>query len=162
LWSPARPQLYALGLSAGPDAGWQTDVGLRQIDVRGGRLYLNRRRVVLYGASIHEDVKGRGDALLPSDDDAIVARLKRIGGNGHPNQAAWVNARAKELHRYDPVRPVAIDIWGTHIAARPGAMYRNIDLIGTTSYIGWYEFPFASSREKIARIRGRVARLHRL
>ena len=41
-------------------------------------------------------------------------------------------------------------------------MYRNIDLIGATSYIGWYEFPHDSHGSKVDRIRGRVARLRRL
>jgi hypothetical protein len=239
LWSPSRPQLYAMGLSAGPDAGWQTVVGLREIKVHEGRLYLNNKPIVLYGASIHEDVKGRGDGLHPADDDRIVERLKRIGANAtralhplsqpllerldaagilvwqqvgpfdspgnwvaktpamrrtatmrvrsavaetqtHPSvltwavanevadngheggQATWVDERARELHKRDPGRPVAIDIWGTHIPNHPGAMYRHIDLIGATSYIGWYEFPFDSHADKVDRIRGRVARLRRL
>ena len=56
----------------------------------------------------------------------------------------------------------AIDIWGTHIPNHPGALYRNIDLIGATSYIGWYEFPFESHDGKQNLIRGRVARLRRV
>src|SRR4051794_25680635 len=239
LWSPSNPQLYEMRLSAGTDAGWQTVVGLRQLGWQNGHLTINGKSITLYGASIHEDVKGRGDALLPSDDDAIVARLKRIGANAtralhplspallerldiagilvwqqvgpfdspgnwiektpgmrktatdrvksavndaqtHPSvltwavanevgdnghsggQPQWVDSTARWLHSRDPSRPTAIDIWGTHIPNHPGFMYRNIDLIGATSYIGWYEFPFESHEAKQNLIRGRVARLRRV
>jgi hypothetical protein len=239
LWSPNNPQLYEMKLSAGTDGGWQTVAGLRELSWKNGRLEVNGKPIVLYGASIHEDVKTRGDGLLPSDDDAIVTRLKRIGANAtralhplspallerfdwagilvwqqvgpfdspgnwaaktaalrasatrrvrdavrdaqsHPSvltwavanevadnghaggQAQWVDAMARELHKRDPSRPVSVDIWGTHIPNHPGPIYRNIDLIGATSYIGWYEFPFDSRAQKQNRIRGRVARLRRL
>jgi hypothetical protein len=239
LWSPANPQLYEMRLSAGTDGGYQTVVGLRQLSWKDGRLEINRHPIRLYGASIHEDVKHRGDGLTPSDDDAIVARLKRIGanatralhplspallerldiagilvwqqvgpfdspgnwiektpamratathrvesavdedqthpsilawavanevsGNGHPGgQPQWVDATAQMLHSRDPSRPTAIDIWGKHIPNNPGTMYRHIDLIGATSYIGWYEDPFATGENAQNLIRGRVARLRRV
>ncbi|MEA2425208.1 MAG: beta-galactosidase [Thermoleophilaceae bacterium] len=239
LWSPGNPQLYELKLNAGPDGGWQTIAGLRELSWKGGRLEVNGKPIVLYGASIHEDAKTRGDGLLPSDMDAIVARLRRIGANAtralhplspallerfdwagilvwqqvgpfdspgnwiaktpamrasatrrvrtavadgqtHPSiltwavanevadnghaggQASWVDSMARELHRHDPSRPVGIDIWGTHIPNHPGRMYRNVDLIGATSYIGWYEFPFVNHDQKANQIRGRVARLRRV
>jgi hypothetical protein len=239
LWSPSKPQLYELRLSAGPGGGWQTIVGLRELSWNDGRLAVNGKPVTLYGASTHEDVKGRGDGLLPSDDDKIVERLKRIGanatralhplspallerldiagifvwqqvgpfdapgnwlattprrrrvatnrvrtavddaqthpsvltwavanevsGNGHDGgQPAWVDRTARELHKRDPSRPVSIDIWGTHIPRRAGRMYRHVDLIGATSYIGWYEHPFESRATKQKLIRGRVAQLRRV
>ncbi len=239
LWSPAQPRLYELRLSAGADGGWQTDVGLRQLTWKGARLRVNGHPVVLYGASIHEDAKRRGDGLLPSDDDAIVARLERIGANatralhplspvllerldragilvwqqvgpfdspgnwikttaakrrvatkrvevavddaqthpsvltwavanevgdnGHPGgQVGWIDRTARALHARDPSRPVAIDIWGTHIPHHAGPMYRNVDLIGATSYIGWYESPFGSAAHNERLMRGRVALLRRV
>src|SRR3954468_2945984 len=239
LWSPGNPQLYEMRLSAGADGGWQTVVGLRQLSWKGGRLAINGHAITLYGASIHEDAKGRGDGLLPANDDAIVARLKRIGANAtralhplspallerldiagilvwqqvgpfdspgnwiektpgmrktatdrvksavndaqtHPSvlawavanevadnghaggQSEWVDSTARWLHARDPSRPTAIDIWGTHIPNHPGKMYRHIDLIGATSYIGWDEFPFESHDGKQNLIRGRVARLRRV
>jgi hypothetical protein len=91
------------------------------------------------------------------------AVANEVADNGHAGgQAAWIDKMARELRRRDPSRPTAIDIWGTHIPNHPGSMYRNIDLIGATSYIGWYEFPFGSHRSKQKRIRGRVARLRRV
>ena len=44
-------------------------------------LYLNNRRVELAGASIHEDMPGRGAALTGADMDRIVADLKELGAN---------------------------------------------------------------------------------
>jgi beta-glucuronidase len=49
--------------------------------VIGGLLYLNGRRVQLRGASIQEDVPGRGPALRPSDIAQIVGELKAVGAN---------------------------------------------------------------------------------
>ena len=239
LWSPKRPALYGLRVAVDGESGQQAAVGLREIKLRDGQLTLNGRRLVLYGASIHEDVKRKGDAIGAADADRIVARLKQIGANAtralhplhpvllerldragilvwqqvgpfdspgnwmavtpgmrraardrvihsvyetqsHPSiltwgvanevaenghedgQAAWVDQVARELDAVDPGRPVSVDIWGTHVPRRPGRIYRNIDLIGVTSYIGWYEFPFDSRARKVAKIRGRVARLRRL
>lgn len=240
LWSPDKPWLYDMHIAAGAgSSGWQAAVGLRQLGWDRGRLEVNGRPIVLYGASLHEDVKRRGDAITAADADRIVRRLGRIGANAtralhplnpallerldqagilvwqqvgpfdspgnwmartralrrsatervrasvaqtqtHPSiltwavanevaangqeggQAGWVAATSRELKRTDPGRPVAIDIWGTHLPDRPGALYRNIDLMGATSYIGWYEFPFESRGSKQDRIRGRVAQLRRL
>lgn len=238
-WSPGRPAMYGLRVAVDGESGQQAAIGLREIALRDGQLTLNGRRLVLYGASIHEDVKRKGDAIDAADADRIVARLKAIGANAtralhplhpvllerldragilvwqqvgpfdspgnwmavtpakrriardrvmqsvyetqsHPSiltwgvaneiadngheagQAGWVDQVARELHRVDPGRPVSVDIWGTRVPRRPGRIYRNIDLIGVTSYIGWYEFPFDSRARKLARIRGRVARLRRL
>jgi hypothetical protein len=170
---------------------------------------------MLRGASLQEDAPGRGDALLPGDMDAVVARLQAIGANAtrtqhplnpallerldragilvwqgigpvdapgawtsrtpaqrrravrrvrlnvmqariHPSvlswnlaneiandghdggQPAYVRAAAALVHRIDPGRPVALDVWGTHMPERAGAMYRGVDAIGGTNYEGWY------------------------
>ncbi|MBA2347815.1 MAG: hypothetical protein H0V81_05905 [Solirubrobacterales bacterium] len=63
-----------------------------------------------------------------------------VAGNGHPDgQAAYIDKMARELKRRDPGRLVALDVWGTHPPKQPGgSMYRNIDAIGDTNYIGWY------------------------
>lgn len=85
LWAPERPALYSGAVSV--RAGGRTEdvyrqrVGLRSVSVRRGRLLLNGSRVALRGASIQEDVKGRGAALTAADNDRIVSDLKDIGAD---------------------------------------------------------------------------------
>jgi hypothetical protein len=55
--------------------------GVRSVQVKGGLVYLNGRRVQLRGASIEEDVPGRGPALRPSDIAQLVSELKAVGAN---------------------------------------------------------------------------------
>jgi hypothetical protein len=66
-----------------------------------------------------------------------------VANNGHSGgQAAWVDASARLLHRLDPGRPVALDVWGSALPADDsGLMYRHIDAIGVTLYEGWYQRP---------------------
>ena len=85
LWSPDAPQRYTAQIETrlGAEVA-QRDVlrpGLRSVAVRAGRLLLNGREVHLRGASIQEDVPGRGPALQDSDMDQIVAELKALGAN---------------------------------------------------------------------------------
>ncbi len=85
LWSPEAPRLYSarLVLRDGDEAVQieRRRVGLRSVEVRGGHLRLNNRPVRLRGASIHEDMPGRGAALSAADMDRIVADLEELGAN---------------------------------------------------------------------------------
>ncbi|HEX6388967.1 MAG TPA: glycoside hydrolase family 2 TIM barrel-domain containing protein [Solirubrobacteraceae bacterium] len=63
-----------------------------------------------------------------------------VAGNGHDEtQARYIDEMARELHRRDPGRLVALDVWGAHPPKVAGAMYKNIDAVGDTNYIGWYQ-----------------------
>jgi hypothetical protein len=216
LWAPGSPSLYALHLEVPGESSWEDRVGLRELRREGRRVLLNGRRLHLHGASLHEDVPGRGDALRPADMDALVHDLHAIGanatraqhglsrpllerldragimvwqgvgpvdapgawtsddavrghiarervratvrqerlhpsvvawnlvnevaGNGHDaTQVAYVRDMARELHREDPGRLVAVDIWGAHPPKLPGALYADVDAVALTNYIGWYE-----------------------
>ena len=85
LWAPERPRLYRARITLRD--GRRTvqverrRIGLRSVQVKAGRLYLNNRRVNLRGASIHEDMPGRGAALTSREMDQIVADLKAVGAN---------------------------------------------------------------------------------
>jgi hypothetical protein len=62
-----------------------------------------------------------------------------VARNGHDGgQPQFLDAAARLVHRLDPGRPVALDVWGTHMPVRAGAMYRHVDAIGATDYEGWY------------------------
>jgi beta-galactosidase/beta-glucuronidase len=85
LWRPEDPRLYSARLIL-RDRGQVQQVerrriGLRSVEVKGGRLYLNNRLVKLAGASIHEDMPGQGAALTPADNARIVADLEELGAN---------------------------------------------------------------------------------
>lgn len=237
LWAPGHGRLYDLRIVVPGESAWHARVGLREVRFDGGVLRVNGRRTVLRGASVHEDVPGRGDALRPADMDRIVAELRAIGanatraqhplspgllerldragiavwqqigpvdspgewlattpqlvaqaredvrddlranrlhpsilawslgceiaGNGRPGQGAFVDAAARELHAADPGRGVAVDLWTDHVPARPGLLYRSLDAVGVTSYLGWYEAPRASLARQGALIRARVRDLRR-
>ncbi len=85
LWSPVHPNLYAARaqVNVGDDVTMVDDrrVGLRFVRVRDGRLYLNGHLLQLRGASIQEDLPGRGPALRDEDVDTIVNDLERLGAN---------------------------------------------------------------------------------
>lgn len=70
-----------------------------------------------------------------------------VAGNGHPGgQASYLSQMAAELHRRDPGRLVALDVWGAHPPKVAGPLYANIDAIGDTNYIGWYEDTLSPKR----------------
>jgi beta-galactosidase/beta-glucuronidase len=237
LWEPGHPALKALRLVIPGEAALDARVGLRELRWAGGRLLLNGQPLRLHGASLQEDAPGRGDALLPADMDAIVARLKAIGANAtrsqhplsdalldrldaagilvwqgvgpvdapgawtsrtpaqqrralrrvrlnvveariHPSVVAWnlanevagnghyggqpeyVDSAAQLVHRLDPGRPAAIDVWGTHMPDVAGPMYRHIDAVGATNYEGWYDDTYATPDVVRARIGQWLAQLH--
>ena len=86
-----------------------------------------------------------------------------VADNGHAGgQAAYVDAAARAVHRLDPGRLVAVDVWGTHLPAVAGWMYRNIDAVGATDYTGWYADTHAPGRVVAADIHAWLARVQRL
>ena len=83
-----------------------------------------------------------------------------VAGDGHPKgQIPYVVSMSQELHETDPSRPVALDIWGAHPPRRMSRIYSNIDMIGWTNYIGWYEATHAPQSELRRMIRTRLAKL---
>jgi Glycosyl hydrolases family 2, TIM barrel domain/Glycosyl hydrolases family 2 len=102
---------------------------------------------------------------LQSHPSVIAWNLaNEVAGNGHPGgQAAYISKMAKELKRRDPGRLVALDVWGAHPPKQPGgAMYKDIDAIGDTNYIGWYEDTLGSPASVTAAIRAHVKKMRRV
>ena len=85
LWAPERPRLYnatvEVRLGGTVEHVETARVGLRSVTVRNGHLELNGRRLDLRGASIQEDVPGRGPAMTDEDIDQIVSDLKSVNAN---------------------------------------------------------------------------------
>jgi hypothetical protein len=82
-------------------------------------------------------------------------------GAGHPGQQAYVARTARRLHAADPSRPVAADLWGSKLPSSDGPLFAELDAIGVTDYIGWYEGP-ASPRAQAALAAERIAHLRML
>ncbi|MGZ8634682.1 MAG: glycoside hydrolase family 2 TIM barrel-domain containing protein, partial [Solirubrobacteraceae bacterium] len=83
-----------------------------------------------------------------------------VAGNGHyGGQPEYVDAAAQLVHRLDPGRPTAVDVWGTHMPDRAGFMYRHVDAVGATNYEGWYEDTLAPAATVQAGIDAWLARL---
>jgi hypothetical protein len=85
-WSPKDPARYFATVATRDGSGTLAQVdhtrpGLRSARVRDGHLVINGERVALRGASILEDIPGRGPALTESDIDGIVRELKAVHAN---------------------------------------------------------------------------------
>ena len=85
-WSPKDPARYFADVTTRDGTGTVAQVdhtrpGLRSVIVRNGHLVLNGRRIALRGASIQEDMPGRGPALTDADIDAVVGELKAVHAN---------------------------------------------------------------------------------
>ncbi|WP_354699518.1 glycoside hydrolase family 2 TIM barrel-domain containing protein [Paraconexibacter sp. AEG42_29] len=78
---------------------------------------------------------------LQTHPSIIVWNLaNEVAGNGRKEgQSKYIDEMARELKRRDPGRLVGLDVWGIHPPKTMGPMYRYIDAIGDTNYIGWYE-----------------------
>jgi hypothetical protein len=86
LWSPGAPNMWELALDVPGEATYHARVGLRDVRTNGSRLLLNGAPIRMRGASIHEDVFGRGDGLRPADQDRIVEQLKALDANATRTQ----------------------------------------------------------------------------
>jgi hypothetical protein len=81
LWAPASPNLYDFTVAVPGESSFATKTGLRELRKDGTNILLNGKKMVLKGASIHEDAHGRGDALTAADMDEIIRELQAIGAN---------------------------------------------------------------------------------
>ena len=89
--------------------------------------------------------------------------VNEIAGNGHAGgQDRYVERTAAWLHRADPGRMVAVDIWGEHPPHVAGPLYANVDAIGETNYAGWYDDAPSSPASIESFIRRRLANLERV
>jgi len=88
--------------------------------------------------------------------------VDEIAGNGRDAaEVSYVRSTARWLHAHDPMRMVAVDVWGDHPPRSPGAIYANVDAVAETDYSGWYDSPSDSAAQLTARIRARLATMKR-
>ncbi|WP_242098459.1 glycoside hydrolase family 2 TIM barrel-domain containing protein [Sphingomonas sp. CROZ-RG-20F-R02-07] len=76
-WSPDRPRLYDVAVSAGADR-WRDRIGFRTLAVRGSDILLNGRPIFLRGISMHEEELGVDPtrAMTPAAARALLGEIK--------------------------------------------------------------------------------------
>jgi len=82
-WSPEKPQLYDVSLTAGAD-NWHDRVGFRTIERKGSNILLNGKPVFLRGISMHEEEIGANPAriITPANARALLSEIKNgLHGN---------------------------------------------------------------------------------
>ncbi|MBI5105165.1 MAG: hypothetical protein HZB46_09320 [Solirubrobacterales bacterium] len=89
--------------------------------------------------------------------------VNEVAGNGHDvTQVRYVRDMARWIHRRDPGRLVAVDVWGAHPPRGAlGDLYDDVDAIAVTNYAGWYEQPLAPRRTVARLIRADTRRFVR-
>jgi len=82
LWSPAKPRLYGVELSA-PFCGDAVSdrIGFREIAVKGRDILLNGKPVFLKGICVHEDHFEKGKTTDEKIIRSTIAHLKELHGN---------------------------------------------------------------------------------
>ena len=81
LWSPERPKLYSITISAEYDKIID-QVGFRTIETRGTQILLNGKPIFLRGISAHEEAPFRGGRAFSTEDDrTLLTWAKELGCN---------------------------------------------------------------------------------
>jgi beta-glucuronidase len=81
LWSPGKPKLYKVIVSAGRDKVTD-EIGFRTISTRGTQILLNGRPVFLRGICLHEEAPFRsGRAFSEEDDRTLLTWAKDLGAS---------------------------------------------------------------------------------
>jgi beta-galactosidase/beta-glucuronidase len=125
---------------------WQ---GVGPVDAPGA--WTTHTPALAHAARERVRVSVRQEQLHPS----VIAwnLVNEIAGNGHDaSQVAYVRDMARELHHRDPGRLVAVDLWGSHPPQGVGAIYRDVDAVALTNYVGWYEGGDESRADITARL----------
>jgi hypothetical protein len=89
--------------------------------------------------------------------------VNEVQGNGiRRGQRTYVVRAAQTARALGGDRLIAVDIWGTHLPAEPGTIYKAVDAIGGTNYEGWYDDLWQPRAVVDRRIRAFPRRLRRL
>jgi beta-galactosidase/beta-glucuronidase len=163
--------LQAIGANATRSQHPLSDALLDRLDAAGILVWQGVGPVDAPGAWTSRTPVQRRRAIRRVRLNVIEARIhpsivawnlaNEVAGNGHSGgQPEYVDSAAQLVHRLDPGRPAAIDVWGTHMPAVAGPMYRHIDAVGATNYEGWYDDTLAGPDVIRARIGAWLAKLH--
>jgi hypothetical protein len=88
--------------------------------------------------------------------------VDEVAENGRDGaEVRYVQDVAHWLHGHDPTRMVAVDVWGDHPPAHPGALYAGVDAIAETDYSGWYDSPHNSPSAVSSEVAKRLQAMQR-
>lgn len=166
-------RLQALGANATRSQHPLSPELLDRLDAAGILVWQGVGPVDAPGAWTSRTDKLRRRALRRVRLNVLQARLhpsvvawnlaNEVAANGHSGgQPEYVDAAAQMVHRLDPGRPAAVDVWGTHLPDVAGPMYTHVDAIGATNYEGWYEHTLAPAATVQAGIESWLAALRRV
>jgi hypothetical protein len=116
------------------------------------------------GLLAQAESRARTAAIAEELHPSILAwnLVDEVAENGRDGaEVSYVQSLKNWLHTYDPTRMVAVDVWGDHPPAQPGALYRGVDAIAETDYSGWYDNPHNSPAAVSAEISRRLGAMRR-
>ena len=81
LWSPGNPKLYKVLVESETDTV-KDEIGFRNIEVRGNKVFLNGKPVFLKGVNIHEENPYKGARAFSNEDaELLLNSAKDLGCN---------------------------------------------------------------------------------
>ena len=100
-WNPENPKLYQVRVKSGSDEVTE-DIGFRNIEVKGTKVYLNGKQTFLRSISFHEEIPQRmGRACTEGDADMLLAEAKALGVNmirlAHYQQNEYIVRKAEQM-----------------------------------------------------------------
>lgn len=85
LWSFDNPSLYQLRVSVYINDNlldsYSNNVGIKDIKIDNGKIYLNNSKIVIKGVDYIEDIKGKGSSLSSDDFEKDIVLIKKLGAN---------------------------------------------------------------------------------
>ena len=88
--------------------------------------------------------------------------VDEVAENGRDaDEVDYVRALARWIHRHDPTRMVAVDVWGDHPPVHAGPLYSEVDAVAETDYSGWYDYPQDGTAQLEAKMRARLTAMER-
>ncbi|TXT55595.1 MAG: hypothetical protein BAJALOKI2v1_640007 [Promethearchaeota archaeon] len=85
LWSPESPYLYHFRIfnssKKSSDPLYETNFGIREIEIEGIYVFLNKKRIVCKGVSLHEELLPFGRSIPYEKRMEDIKRMKSLGFN---------------------------------------------------------------------------------
>ncbi|MEA2219697.1 MAG: beta-galactosidase, partial [Solirubrobacteraceae bacterium] len=163
-------ELRAIGANAARSQHPLSDELLSRLDAAGilvwqqvgpfdkaGRFWAQtpRRRALAIGRAV-----AAADRTAAHPSVLAFNLANEVAGRGHPGgQARYIDTLARALKRRAPGVLVVADVWGRHPPRRAGGrLFRDLDAVGLTEYIGIFDAAGRPAREQEALVRTMLRR----